>query len=307
MDNPEKQDTLTEILIRAWKIDRQILDIFAQTLPTLERLHTLQFWHTGLTDDTLKYLASILTKCPSLRTLILDNNPLTLEHYDVLFTDDNLPFTSLSLRHCRITEKGAALIAQGLGNERRQNKKLLTLNLASNSIGDQGAEHIANSLKFNRTLLVLNLSLNDIGDAGAESLAEVLSKFPLTTDELAYRRQLLLQSAIDPASYIQSARRGAGLERRTSMNSSPTVTARKKSGLAGTAGPNKSKAAGATVGSRVFRQISTFLLGLFREETFPLISSFQADGKDTARGAKKDDKPAKKGFQDKLKKEKQLK
>jgi hypothetical protein len=257
MDNPEKQDSLTEILIRAWKIDRLTLDIFSQSFPTLERLTTLHFWHTGLTDDTLKQLASILPKCPSLRTLILDANPIPFEHYEVLLIDDNCPIINLSLRHCRITERGAALIAQGLGTERRQNKKLQTLNLAYNSLGDNGAEYIARSLKFNRTLLVLNLSSNDITDDGAEKLAEVLSKFPLTQDELIYRRKLLLQSSVsDSVSNLQSARKQGG-DRRTSLNSSPTVaTARKKSGITSTTIPNKGKTpAGATTGKVGFKLI----------------------------------------------------
>jgi len=256
MENPEKQDSLTEILIRAWKIDRLTLDIFAQSFPTLERLHTLHFWHTGLTDDTLKQLASILPKCSSLRTLILDANPIPFEHYEVLFMDDNCPIINLSLRHCRITERGAAFIAQGLGTERRQNKKLQTLNLAYNSIGDHGAEHIARSLKFNRALLVLNLSSNDISDDGAEKLAEVLSKFPLTQEELIYRRKLLLQSSVsESVPNLQSARKQGG-DRRTSLNSSPTVAGRKKSGVTSTTLPAKGKPApGASVGKVCFRLI----------------------------------------------------
>ncbi len=249
MDNPDKQDTLTEIHIRAWKIDRPLLDIFAQSFPTLERLVTLHFWNTGLTDDTLKQLASILPKCPNIRTLILDANSIPLERYEVLLNDDNSPIINLSLRHCRITERGAASIAQGLGTERRQNKKLQTLNLAYNLLGDIGAEYIARSLKFNRTLLVLNLSANDITDYGAEKLAEVLSQFPLTQEELVYRRKLILYSSTYDGARGHSARRGG--DRRTSLNSSPVGASRKKSGLASTAAPAKGKGAGGTVGGKV--------------------------------------------------------
>ncbi|CAF0719168.1 unnamed protein product [Adineta steineri] len=267
MDNPDKQDTLTEIHIHAWKIDRPILDIFAQSFPTLERLHTLNFWHTGFTDDTLKQLATFLPKCPNIRTLILDANPIPLERYEVLLTDENSPIVNLSLRHCRITERGAASIAQGLGNERRQNKKLQTLNLAYNSIGDNGAESIACSLKFNRTLLVLNLSSNDISDNGAQKLSEVLSKFPLTQEELVYRRKLILFSSTNESGAgAHSARRG---DRRTSFNSSPTGVSRKKSGLAAATLPAKSKGAAAATGGK-------------------------ADTKEAAKPVKKDDKAAKK-------------
>ncbi|CAF1663838.1 unnamed protein product [Adineta ricciae] len=264
-ENPDKQDTVTEIHIHAWKIDRQILDIFAQSFPTLDRLHTLNFWHTGFTDDTLKQLASFLPKCPNIRTLVLDNNPIPFERYDVLLMDDNSPIVNLSLRHCRITERGAASIAQGLGNERRQNKKLQTLNLAYNSLGDIGAEYIARGLRFNRTLLVLNLSANDITDQGARKLAEVLSKFPLTQEELAYRRKLILYSSSENAAGAHSARRG---DRRTSFNSSPTGVSRKKSGLAAATLPAKIKGGTGTTGGK-------------------------ADGKETLKAPKKEDKAAK--------------
>lgn len=264
MDNPEKQDTLTEILIRAWKIDRSILDIFAQSFPTLERLSTLHFWHTGLNDDTLKQLASILPKCPSIRTLILDANPITFEHYEVLLIDDNSPIINLSLRHCQITERGASLIAQGLGTERRQNKKLQTLNLAYNSLGDAGAEHIARSLKFNRTLLVLNLSSNDISDEGVQKIAEVLSKFPLTEDELIYRRKLLLHSSISESVPNLPTSKRQGGDRRASFTSSPTVPGRKKSAVTSTTLPSKGKAAAGAAAGKVCRiDILSLLVCLF--------------------------------------------
>ena len=287
MDSPDKPDTVTEILIRAWKIDRPILDIFAQSFPTLERLTTLDFWHTGLTDDTLKQLASILPKCSTIRTLILDANPIPLEHYEILLTDENSPILNLSLRHCRITERGASLIAQGLGTERRQNKKLQTLNLAYNLLGDAGAEHIANSLKFNRTLLALNLSSNDISDHGAQKLAEVLSKFPLTEDELIYRRKLLLHSSISESGPQLISARRHGNDRRTSITSSPTGTSRKKSGPSSTTGPSKLKTTtGGTVGKVCL--INTFI------SSFHLIF-YQNDLKETAKAQKRDDKTAKKG------------
>ncbi|CAF0984067.1 unnamed protein product [Didymodactylos carnosus] len=229
IDNLDKQETITEIHIRAWKIDNITLDIFQQSFPTLEHLHTLNFWYTGLTDETVVQLATLLPKCPNLKTLILDSNPLANERYDVLLTDDTSNIVNLSLRHCCITEHGAMHIGNGLGNERRQNSKLQTLNLAYNKIGDIGAEQIAKGLKFNRTLLVLNLSNNDIGDNGAEKLAIVLSKFPLSREELIYRRQLLLDSTISESVPTLSARKIIDKDyvRRNSITSPPIQ--RKKS------------------------------------------------------------------------------
>ena len=46
--------------------------------------------------------------------------------------------------------------------------------MASNSIGDAGAQALAEALKTNGTLMELNLHNISIGDAGARALAEAL-------------------------------------------------------------------------------------------------------------------------------------
>ena len=51
---------------------------------------------------------------------------------------------SLSVRNCQITDMGAELIASALGTVKRQNNKLLTLNMSGNVITDYGAIAIAN-------------------------------------------------------------------------------------------------------------------------------------------------------------------
>lgn len=42
MDNPDKQETVTEMFIRGWKIDEPIMTIFRLTLPKMDRLHTIK-------------------------------------------------------------------------------------------------------------------------------------------------------------------------------------------------------------------------------------------------------------------------
>ncbi|KAF8929331.1 hypothetical protein BGZ52_002349, partial [Haplosporangium bisporale] len=54
------------------------------------------------------------------------------------------------------------------------NWTLTTLDLESNSIGDDGAQTLAEALKTNNTLTTLYLEDNSIGDNGAQALAEVL-------------------------------------------------------------------------------------------------------------------------------------
>ena len=43
MDNPDKQDTVTEMYIRGWKIDQPMMTILKQCIPKMERLHTLKY------------------------------------------------------------------------------------------------------------------------------------------------------------------------------------------------------------------------------------------------------------------------
>ena len=49
----------------------------------------------------------------------------------------------LSLRHCKITDKGAAAIGRCLGSAKKANTKLTSLNLTGNLIGDCGVEALA--------------------------------------------------------------------------------------------------------------------------------------------------------------------
>ena len=42
MDNPEKLDTVTEIHVKGWKIERSIMDVLIICLPHVDRLHTIK-------------------------------------------------------------------------------------------------------------------------------------------------------------------------------------------------------------------------------------------------------------------------
>ena len=52
-------------------------------------------------------------------------------------------------------------------------------------------------LRTNRTLLVLNIANNSIGDKGAKAFAEVISKFPMSFDEIVYRRYVMSGRSFD--------------------------------------------------------------------------------------------------------------
>lgn len=64
--------------------------------------------------------------------------------YTLLFLNNiHARLTDLSLRNSRIGEEGARLIGSALSTVHAANNTLLSLNLAFNSVGDAGANHIA--------------------------------------------------------------------------------------------------------------------------------------------------------------------
>jgi hypothetical protein len=95
---------------------------------------------------------------------------------------------NLSLRSNQLNDEACLYLSYAIGDIKRQNKKLLSLNLNTNEITDTGAIHLARSLRTNRTLLILSLANNYIGDIGAKAFADVISRFALTQEELFHRR-----------------------------------------------------------------------------------------------------------------------
>ncbi|KAJ8311435.1 hypothetical protein KUTeg_010790 [Tegillarca granosa] len=171
MENPDKLDTVTEIYVRGWKVDEMMMNVFKQCWSTMEKLHTINFWNTGLTGEVLSIMASTLPHIVNLRNLVLDGNPVKEENWHELISEES-PVQNLSLRYCGITDKGAEHLGSALGQIKKSNTKLVSLNLAGNHISDSGMEHIAIGLRMNRTLLSLSLASNQIGDRGAVKLGE---------------------------------------------------------------------------------------------------------------------------------------
>lgn len=192
LESPDKQDTVSEIYIRGWKVDDGMMHILETCLPLLDRLHTLNLWNAGLTEDTLEVLSNFLPKIPGLRLLYLDNNPVGNDGmgFSNILKEES-PVQHLSLRYNHITDRAIKVMGKLLGEATKQNQKLLSLNLNGNQCTDEGCKAIADGLRMNRTLLSLGLANNKVGDEGAKKLAEVLSSFVLTHEEIVERRKLI--------------------------------------------------------------------------------------------------------------------
>ncbi|XP_066270000.1 leucine-rich repeat-containing protein 71-like isoform X2 [Branchiostoma lanceolatum] len=190
LEKPEDKKSMTEIYIRGWKVDQRYMDVFRLCLPAADKLHTIDLWNVGLTDNTLAQFAAVASQCLNLRNIKLDGNPVPGEGFHQLIGEDSM-IVSMSLRSCKISDKGAELIGKALSTVKTRNQSLCVLNLNSNLITDVGAGHLSNGLRMNRTLLILSVANNAIGDEGAKKFGEVLSRFALTHEEVVERRKLI--------------------------------------------------------------------------------------------------------------------
>ncbi|XP_024921072.1 leucine-rich repeat-containing protein 71-like isoform X2 [Cynoglossus semilaevis] len=190
----ESDDPLSakSIRISGWKIDEQMTKVLQKILPSLINLQSLHFWQADLTDKMVASLLKTVSVCSNLRILALEGNPLPDESYHCILSAKSV-LTEVSLRNNQIDDNAALAIGSAISTTRTSNKNLLSLCLAFNCIGDEGAAHIAKGLRFNRSLLFLSLAHNLIGDSGAAHLAEVLGEFALTHEEVVERRKLLLE------------------------------------------------------------------------------------------------------------------
>jgi len=176
-----------EMYIRGWKLEEKIIQIITQCV--LDRLTTINLWNAGINELTITTLATSLKSIPTIRTLVLEGNPIVdTEPFSLLLSQEST-LLNLSLRSNRITSKGAKLISDALSGTPRCG--IINLNLSFNEIGNDGAKYLAQALRTNRVLLSLSLSSNYISDEGCIAIASSLKTFTLTHDEIVQRRKLL--------------------------------------------------------------------------------------------------------------------
>lgn len=260
MDNPEKQDTVTEVHVKGWKIDRPLIEVLGLCLPALDQLTTLNLWNVGLDEEGVRLIAAMLPNCINLKYLILDNNPIQGSIYEVLLYEENSNVQNISLRNNQLDDVAAQNLSFGLGDIRRQNSKLLTLNLSCNQINDAGALCLARALRTNRTLLSLNLAQNNITDKGAKAFSDVVSKFPLSFEELVHRRYVMSGRSFDKSSSPSGRKNLATSQERPASQKSSTLgvdskkskdkSANKKSDNASNAGGTNSSLSGTLKNSK---------------------------------------------------------
>ncbi|CAH8544043.1 unnamed protein product [Schistosoma guineensis] len=187
-ENPDKPETVNEVSIKGWKISNNQLDVLIKCFSAANKLSKLVFWRVGFTTEQITQLTSFLSTNNTIKSLTIDaNEALEIGSYAQLIDESN-NLTKLRLRYCEIGPLEAKLISQRLGTTQSVNKKLISLDLSGNRLGDEGIIYLAQALRTNRTLLTLSVSNNKITDVGCIALAKVISQFFLTHEEIVYRR-----------------------------------------------------------------------------------------------------------------------
>ncbi|EHB08317.1 hypothetical protein GW7_13543, partial [Heterocephalus glaber] len=193
----EQEDgkAVKEVYIRGWKLENRILGIFSICLPSLSQLQAINLWKVGLTDETLTTFITLLPSCsPTLRKVSLEGNPLPKQSYHKLMAMDST-LAHLSLRNNNIDDHGAQLLGQALSTLHGSNRTLVTLNLAFNYIGDEGAGHLADvRARGGRPVAGPLAPPGPMANRGLPS-PQVLRPFELTHPEVVERRRLLLEKA----------------------------------------------------------------------------------------------------------------
>ncbi|CAH8498211.1 unnamed protein product [Schistosoma turkestanicum] len=175
-ENPDKPETVYEVSIKGWKISNSQLDVLINCFAVMNKLSKLVFWRVGFTAEQITQLASYLSTNSTIKSLTIDaNEALEIGSYAQLIDESN-NLTKLRLRYCEIGPMEAKLISLRLGTMQFVNKKLMSLDLSGNQLGDEGAIYLAEALRTNRTLLTLSLSNNKITDIGCIALAKSIKK-----------------------------------------------------------------------------------------------------------------------------------
>ena len=123
---------------------------------------------------------SFLIKERLLTTLIIENNDI--EHKGARRLSEalkvNTSLTELDISHNNIGDEGTIALAEALGEG--GNTTLTKLDISYNKIG-KGASHLAKALKENKTLMSLNIETNSSGDEEIKAIAEALCEGGNTT------------------------------------------------------------------------------------------------------------------------------
>ena len=179
---------MEHVYINSGKITEKAMEFFLYIIQANSTLKTLQFTGNKLTASTYAFLTAQVQRqiWPSLISLDVSYNPVgvgieaeTTLHHIVACCLGCPSITTLKLAGCGITADLSRLIAELI----TLSNNLHHLDLAFNSLEQEGGEYIAEALENNRTLKTLNLRQNGLMEMGGLAIVNCL-KYNLTLKQL---------------------------------------------------------------------------------------------------------------------------
>ena len=176
---------LTVLDLSGNQIGRQGASIFSEFY-TLRCLSYLNLSRNKLHNHSMKFVAQLLSKSKSLKTLLLGRNCISATGAEMIASSfaENTTLTSLDLTHNRIGDRGVkALVCALMANT---NIPLATIKLRCVSLGGGGLAHLSGLLASNRFKSLADLNLSKNRFTYGEIVAEhKLGEFDLTTSFLS--------------------------------------------------------------------------------------------------------------------------
>ena len=197
-----------DLIIDEGLADGKTLHVLSSLLHSNETLQTLLIGKGRMGDRGLASLCSALRTNRALRKLGIGGNRITSKGAIALsefLRKNNFNLTSLYIEDNEVGDDGARHLAESIGdfffgrygrmvsfsliragfgdfagtcfgNALAINRRLVSLDLGGNFIGNAGAIALALALKRNPVLKALDLRDNEVGDEGASALATVLRR-----------------------------------------------------------------------------------------------------------------------------------
>ncbi|VEN39693.1 unnamed protein product [Callosobruchus maculatus] len=181
---PLTSEVVEQAIFRNCPIDDTTVNALIGCSVEYKTLTVLRLEFCNLSAEHVSTIANNLHNT-RISDLSLNGNTADKEQNFFLLLE-KLRLKNLSLKYCSINSEGMSMIADKLS---KPSGTLLVLNLASNMLYDEGAEHAARMLRSNRTLLSLNLADNKITDKGCKYIMQSLVEFELLPDEVYFKRK----------------------------------------------------------------------------------------------------------------------
>ena len=166
-----------------------LVNLLTQQYPIVE-LYINGYFLNPPNFDVFSTCKELLTQSNTLRVLDISGIKIGYEEVACLTNCRNILLQDLRIRWCELSPTETNLIGEMLA----YNKSIISIDLSSNNIRDEGVERIVQHLKHSNSLQYINLSNNHIAAAGIDHLItsnllktnSILTSLDLSYNDLKY-------------------------------------------------------------------------------------------------------------------------